>query len=78
MLVLLRKITAPEKRKLSRMKAALLTLVGIATAVSGTVASTNEFVGQVQELSEKLGIPLPIEQIESQKTINVKANETSD
>lgn len=54
----------PEKRKISRIKAALLTLVGIATAISGTVASTNEFVGQVQELSDKLGIPLPIEQVQ--------------
>jgi uncharacterized protein YjbI with pentapeptide repeats len=54
----------PEKRKLSRMKATLLALVGVATTVSGAVASTNVFVGQVQELSGKLGIPLPIEQVE--------------
>ena len=57
----------PEKRKLSRMKAALLALVGTATAVSGAVAGANEFVGQVQELSDKLNIPLSIEQIEPQQ-----------
>lgn len=44
------------------MKAALLALMGIAAAVSGAVTSTNEFVGQVQGLSDKLAIPLPIEQ----------------
>jgi hypothetical protein len=54
----------PEKRKPSRIKAALLALVGIAAAVSTAVANTNEFVEQVQELSEKLNIPLPIEQVE--------------
>ncbi len=64
----------PEKRKLSRMKAALLALMGIAAAVSGAVTSTNEFVGQVQELSEKLGIPLPIEQVEPQEPIDVRAD----
>ncbi len=52
----------PEQRKLSRMKSTLLALVGVAAAVNGAVTSTNEFVGQVQELSEKLGVPLPIEQ----------------
>jgi uncharacterized protein YjbI with pentapeptide repeats len=65
----------PEKRKISRIKAALLTLVGIATAIGGTVTSTNEFVGQVQELSDKLGIPLAIEQVQppSQNAIDVEA-----
>jgi hypothetical protein len=52
--------------------------MGIAAAVSGAVTSTNEFVGQVQELSEKLGISLPIKQVEPQEPIDVRADATSD
>ncbi|MBD1996160.1 hypothetical protein H6F88_23670 [Oculatella sp. FACHB-28] len=59
------------------MKATLLALIGIATAISSAVAGANEFATQVQELSDKLGIPLPIEQVEPQfqqkDTIAVKA-----
>ncbi|MEP0914956.1 pentapeptide repeat-containing protein [Leptolyngbya sp. GB1-A1] len=69
----------PEKRKSSRMKATLGALLAVATVVSGAVAGANEFVDQVQQLSEKLGIPLPIEQVQPQsqqpKTIDIKANE---
>lgn len=70
----------PEKRKQSRMKAALVALIATATAVSGAVAGANEFATQVQELSDKLGIPLPIEQVEPQQknAIDVKASGSSD
>lgn len=65
----------PEKRKPSRAKAAILALMATATAVSGAVTATNEFVTQTQELAEKLGILLPIEQVQPQpdKTIDVQA-----
>lgn len=67
----------PEKRKPHRIKATLLALVAVATAISGAVTHTNEFVGQLQELADKLNIPLPIEQVEpeseKQDAIDVKA-----
>jgi len=62
----------PEKRKPSRMKAALSALLLLATSVSGAVSNTNEFVGQVQELSEKLGIELSIAHSQSEKAIDVQ------
>ncbi|MBD1853383.1 hypothetical protein H6F87_26070 [Cyanobacteria bacterium FACHB-502] len=50
-----------------------------ATTVSGAVTGANKFVIPTQELTEKLGIPLPIEQVQPQqpKTADVKASEGS-
>jgi len=69
----------PEQRKPSRIKATLLALAGMLTVISGAVAGANEFATNLQELSEKLGVPLPIEQVHPQQkpdAIDVKAINT--
>jgi uncharacterized protein YjbI with pentapeptide repeats len=64
----------PEKRKVSRIKATLIALAGIASVSLGAVKGANEFVTQVQELSEKLNIPLPIEQVQpSERATNIQS-----
>lgn len=65
----------PEKRKVSRIKGALLALGAAAAMISGGVTQTNEFVTQVQELSEKLGHPIKLEQMQPQaeEVIDVQA-----
>jgi uncharacterized protein YjbI with pentapeptide repeats len=72
----------PEKRRPHRIKATLLALATIAAGVSGAVTNTNEFVGQLQELADKLNIPLPIEQVEpeskKQDAIDVKAIDSNE
>ncbi|WP_221928624.1 pentapeptide repeat-containing protein [[Scytonema hofmanni] UTEX B 1581] len=54
-------INQPEKRQPQRLRTRLMTLLSIAAIVGGAVATATDFTNNIFELSEKLGIPIPVE-----------------
>jgi hypothetical protein len=61
-------INTPKKQTPQRFKTRLMVLVGIASMLCGTVATATDFSNNLLELSEKLGVRIPIELDQTQST----------